>query len=633
MDKIKVIVGTLKYSAKFWLAIAVVVCGAWAFAEQYFSRTGDTVGYHSPDEIAYKTMQLFILQTGIEPEFNSWPLRFARAFAVLWFISTGFSVFTRVFRESFDSFRLKFLRGHTVVCGLGVMGLQIVEDALEQHQEERKWYHLSEWTWPRVVVIEPDSSKAAIGQIKRRGAIVVTGDATDETLLESLGALRAKRLVVVTGCDEANAEIIFDCVNLMRSSGSGSNRQSASKLECFAKITDPTVFHIFNTRVSQYIPKLPIELRVFNPTAICARQLLEKEAVQWRPTSTEETGLFVLIGFEKAGQAIALQIAELAHFENRKRQRLLVVENNIGDIASRFKAQFGTFTHEGEASLSGKDVGFSKEADEWSSRALRPIEDEQTMEPGIEYICNTKFVEAPRHYSERCFIDMLHRLLAEENVKPTIVVCRDQDRENFDIAGIISDSISHQLKQTLPIYVWLPRQKALSAVLQSELDQIEDLKSVDCFVRPFGDCNEVTLDTLLDSEVERNARRLHENYQQEQCDGKRSGACADWDELSETFRQSNRSAAIHASIKQEVLKSQGVDPASEEVTDSHADLLSEIEHNRWVSERLLAGWRYGPTRDNQRRLRPSVQPWGSLPEKEVDKDRSQIREIIRIVKG
>ena len=98
MDKIKVIVGTLKYSAKFWLAIAVIVFGLWAFGEEYFKR--EKTDSHSLDEIAYKTVQLFILQTGIEPKFNSWPLRFARAFAVLWFISTGFSVFTRVFRLS-----------------------------------------------------------------------------------------------------------------------------------------------------------------------------------------------------------------------------------------------------------------------------------------------------------------------------------------------------------------------------------------------------------------------------------------------------------------------------------------------------------------------------------------------------
>ena len=85
-------------------------------------------------------------------------------------------------------------------------------------------------------------------------------------------------------------------------------------------------------------------------------------------------------------------------------------------------------------------------------------------------------------------------------------------------------------------------------------------------------------------------------------------------------------------MKHSVLKSLGINLETDEVSDDIAEVLAEMEHYRWLSERLLAGWRYGLVKDNANMLRPSIQPWATLPQDERDKDGSQVKEVMKIVK-
>lgn len=62
--------------------------------------------------------------------------------------------------------------------------------------------------------------------------------------------------------------------------------------------------------------------------------------------------------------------------------------------------------------------------------------------------------------------------------------------------------------------------------------------------------------------------------------------------------------------------------------EAHAELLAEAEHNLWMVERMLAGWRYAkiPKKDLAKKLHPMLIPYAQLPDRERDKDR-------RLVKG
>jgi len=57
------------------------------------------------------------------------------------------------------------------------------------------------------------------------------------------------------------------------------------------------------------------------------------------------------------------------------------------------------------------------------------------------------------------------------------------------------------------------------------------------------------------------------------------------------------------------------------------DLMAEMEHGRWNTEKLADGWRPGKKRNDEKKIHPSLVPWKDLPESEKDKDRKYAREI------
>ncbi len=49
--------------------------------------------------------------------------------------------------------------------------------------------------------------------------------------------------------------------------------------------------------------------------------------------------------------------------------------------------------------------------------------------------------------------------------------------------------------------------------------------------------------------------------------------------------------------------------------------LAENAHDLWASQRLAQGWRFGPHRDDTRKLHPCLVPYADLPESEKECDR------------
>jgi hypothetical protein len=120
-----------------------------------------------------------------------------------------------------------------------------------------------------------------------------------------------------------------------------------------------------------------------------------------------------------------------------------------------------------------------------------------------------------------------------------------------------------------------------------------------------------------------------------------------WDRLDETWRQANRDAVAHVAAK---LASTDVPPdrwcgvvgmpqgqAGERLFHGHSDLelLARLEHERWMAQRRMAGWRStdAPVRDQQRRLHPSLQGYDALTEQVKEYDRVMVRQTHRAIGG
>ncbi|MCB0670189.1 MAG: hypothetical protein KDC80_30390 [Saprospiraceae bacterium] len=59
----------------------------------------------------------------------------------------------------------------------------------------------------------------------------------------------------------------------------------------------------------------------------------------------------------------------------------------------------------------------------------------------------------------------------------------------------------------------------------------------------------------------------------------------------------------------------------------NSEVLAEAEHNHWMIERMLAGWRYAriPKKDAIKKLHPLLIPYSQLPGMEKDKDRQVVK--------
>jgi RyR domain/TrkA-N domain len=106
-------------------------------------------------------------------------------------------------------------------------------------------------------------------------------------------------------------------------------------------------------------------------------------------------------------------------------------------------------------------------------------------------------------------------------------------------------------------------------------------------------------------------------------------ALAAWDELPENLRDANRASADHAPI---LMASQGlvapVDP--DELSPETMGRLARIEHRRWLTERIIRGWRSGPIRDNSRRIHPAIVDFDALSAAEKEKDARAAATLIRL---
>lgn len=109
-----------------------------------------------------------------------------------------------------------------------------------------------------------------------------------------------------------------------------------------------------------------------------------------------------------------------------------------------------------------------------------------------------------------------------------------------------------------------------------------------------------------------------------------------WDELDEPTRNSNIQQALRcssnlAAIDLVIVKCAGQSAKDEAAVRDHIDknieIVAEEEHNGWMVERMIAGWRYAniPEKDIEKKLHPLLLPYSQLVDAQQDKDRRPIR--------
>ena len=144
-------------------------------------------------------------------------------------------------------------------------------------------------------------------------------------------------------------------------------------------------------------------------------------------------------------------------------------------------------------------------------------------------------------------------------------------------------------------------------------------------IKPFVYIGNAGIDWKL---VEILAVAIHDEFLKENRYKSEDPTMLPWDLLLPTFQESNRQQAAYAT---EVLRKAGYGVRAKtgagliKFPGEEIEIMSEMEHGRWVVERLKNGWVYAEKRDPRNKKSPYLVPWDQLSDKVKNYDREAIR--------
>ncbi len=186
---------------------------------------------------------------------------------------------------------------------------------------------------------------------------------------------------------------------------------------------------------------------------------------------------------------------------------------------------------------------------------------------------------------------------------------RDDEQNLCSAIAIRKFTRDHALA-TIPIFVRLRRgPEALDAfrLMRGELIDTSRIFS-------FGSIDdECSLDNILRDNLDNMARRSHEGYRLSVKPGPSS---LPWEDLDETFRNACRNQVDHTSYKLASIHiracSDKEDGKDFQFTSREIDIMARMEHSRWIIDRLLDGWAFGPNKDIMKKTSPSLVSYDNL---------------------
>ncbi|MCA9048291.1 MAG: NAD-binding protein [Planctomycetaceae bacterium] len=571
----------------------------------------------------FRTVQLFLLETGGEDDAdhpNNIFLSIARFSASLLFLIVSSAVIVRVVDNVRRLPRQMIQADHVVICGLGEIGLRILEDLHAAGQVKR------------VVIIEKDSGNTRLEYARARGASIVIGDAAQGDILLEARAVAAREVFAVTGDDGVNLEITAELSQLL-----DKRPRPGHPLKVYLHILDVSFATSLRPFCSQLHGSRHMTAEVYNVAKTAATNIVAHRLWPYSPYLQEEVAHYVVVGFGPMAQTLCTQLATLAHFPNRKRFRMTIADQKIDAAAREYLHSHPRFTTWTDSEIGVTD--FPDEADQWSfNQYPLPADIKVSGEHAIQYVCNAEFVELPAGRSNERFAQHLAKRFLPKNVKPVIFVCGHNDHENFETAVELRNHLKHQGRADVPTFVWLPRQPALARALS----EFENLLA-------FGECAEAAsyleitepirdiIGRIIFEDYEEKYGNLHPQTPQDERDKL-------WAKAPDDFKESSKAAADHMHIKLALAGFQLRRCLSTDKQRLRFDptaypkdlrILAKMEHNRWVAERLMSGWRFSAATDpvqinanKLKRLNKDLIPWDQL-QGDQQKDFDQVDVVLR----
>lgn len=520
-------------------------------------------------DLIYDTIQLIVLESGnitspIPPEVEIARFALPTLAAV-----TAVTTLAIIFLEQARQVRLRYIRNHVVICGLGRMGSLLANSFIDRGDT--------------VVVIEHDDSNPFLEQVKARGAIALSGTATDSIVLGRAGVQRASSLIAVCGDDRVNAEIAIRAQQVVKT-------RRPKPLCCHIHIVDSQLYELLVNKELGGQDFSSIRLELFNVFDQGAKLMLQK----FPPFNLDEEG--------------------------RGSHILVVGMGNFGESLIVHAARTWTMEHPG------------------SDRRLKIT----VIDRNAEHKCEVLSIRYP-HLPKRCELNPLsiefdsptfHRsdflFTAGKSVDVDIIyICLDDDSQGLSVSQTLLRRLPNQ---QVPIVIRTQGTASLAGFLSSNDEGRSAFQRAHTFSLLDRTC---TPELLSSGPHEYLARALHDEYvrQQSKAGSAEESASLSWAQLPESIKESNRKQVdrIGANLKAvgcRIAPLMDWDSPPFAFTPAEIELIARREHEGWCADLRRGGWGFAPVSKNtKKKTHPDLVEWDHLPEPEKEKNRAPVREL------
>ena len=552
--------------------------------------------------LVFDTIALLALSQPAERPAN-WMFALAQISVLVFAALAGLTVISALFGTVADTVRLSWLSGkakwfgggHVLILGIGRVAEQIIEDLRPPKGSGKR---------PRpVVAMELAEDNPRIMSARRRGAIVIEGDATDPFVRKEALLDRAQEIFVVAGDDAVNLDLAGEVLEDLRASD---HSRQARPPRIYVHVGEPEFSRDLASReVFGGHHRAVAQVSVFNLWETAARNLITHPS--WglgtgHAPDDAAVPYYVVLGFGEMGRTMALELARLAHFGGLKRPRITICDD-FGDPALAttwdvFRTRHPRFSP--DMSLADHVRLQDDNKDSW---AYSHASVARAGPFSVDYAVHAELLPMPgRSVSESVCASLIERMHDDTTpVQPAIVMCFGDERRNVRSAFELERRMA-AAGCDVPVFVYLPRERGLQRILDEQAER-------GSLLRAFGDLRQTAgYDVVAQPRLKQLAVgagwayevAVSDTMSQEQMAEAVRTPPQDWSDYEHKFessapwvRSANLGVAAHTIIKLAHLgyrlqPGQG-DGHRLEISEGELEVLARMEHNRWMAQKLLEG--------------------------------------------
>jgi len=567
-----------KWYARYRRGLWWTIVGVWIAATLILGMWG----WHLADSAAslpdnfYNTLQLFWLQGSFDPGRMSLPLNLARYAGAIFLLSTFALAFFALFRTEIRRWRVRRSRRHTIVCGLGLKGFEVVR-ALRAAGE-------------RVVVIQLDAENDFLPAVRSLGVLDLVADATEPKTLAMARLHRATQLLILCDQDHVNVAIAETARGLLKRPNDGGTSG------------DPQ----------------------WNP--VTCKVLLQDEALwqQLDRLKITEPGWEYFSFLDRAAEWLILAHPPFEAFVNGERSVARVAVVGEGEFARAVCAHLvDVWTKSDEATGPRQLELWCGRAEELREELRFEFSDSAGDESAVTIVPRP---EASALGDPSATHPALRKAVPSLEGIGRVYVCLASDHRTVAVSLVIEEMLRARHSRSTHVIACIQSAGAIGHLLSRVSD------SRDAEGRP--------LEVFDMMKALRDPRLLFGDFHEELAgiiDGRygerNRGAAASllWDALSDDDRRQSRDQAqaygrYLRKLGCEVTRGRSL-VRGVEFTDDEIEAIAGEEHARWLRLKLEGGWVWGEETNEQVKTNPRVKEWSDLPDELKEETRREIRDI------